>query len=162
MTDELHEPAANLSLRLTVPLLTKLLQDNPELGVELSDNVVRAAVKKIQDKQMLQELETVLGKKVAKFKKEVELQIMTSLGAQEMRTWSSRTWKMTDTLREKIAREAESKLKSVVIDTLQTDRIEEIVETTITRLFNRKVETHINEIVDNRIRKNFQSLGQLD
>ena len=162
MTDQAHEPAANLTLRLTIPLLTKLLQDNPELGVEISDNVVRAAVKKVQDKQMLQDLETALGKKINKFKSEVECEIMTSLGAQELKSWGSHKWEMTEVLRGNIAREAESKLRDVVIETLQTDRIKEIVEDTITRLFNRQVEDQIYKIVDNRIRKNFRSLGQLE
>jgi len=150
MTDEAHEPAANLSLRVTVPLLAKLMEDNPELCVELSDNVVRAAVKKLQDKQMLQELEAALGKKISKFKSEVEIEIMTSLGAEERPTWSGRTWKMTETLRRKIASEAESKLS----------RITEIVESTIVRLFNRQVEDRIYKIVDDRIRKNFQNFGR--
>ena len=160
MTDEAHEPAANLSLRVTVPLLAKLMEDNPELGVELSDNVVRAAVKKIQDKQMLQELEAVLGKKISKFKNEVECEIMTSLGAKELRSYREKRWQMTETLRAKIAEQAESKLRDVVLETLQTDKIEEIVEDTIIRVFNRQVEGRIHDIVDNRIRKNFRSLGQ--
>jgi len=160
MTDEAHEPVANLSLRVTVPLLAKLMEDNPELCVELSDNVVRAAVKKLQDKQMLQELEAALGKKISKFKSEVEIEIMTSLGAEERPTWSGRTWKMTETLRRKIASEAESKLRDVVINTLRTDRITEIVESTIVRLFNRQVEDRIYKIVDDRIRKNFQNFGR--
>ena len=162
MTDEAHEPAANLTLRLTVPLLTKLLQDNPELGVELSDNVVRAAVKKIQDKQMLQRLETVLGKKIDNFKNEVEVKIMASLGAEELRSFREKKWKMTETLRGKIAHQAESKLRGVIMDTLQTDRIEEIVKDTIVRVFNHQIEDRINEIVDRRIRKSFQNLGRVE
>jgi hypothetical protein len=160
MTEQAQEPHARLSLKVTVPLMTQLLRDNPESHVHLTKQIMSEAMKKVSIESVVADVEAATKRTLETFKNDVTCEIAKNLGATVKKCYNrADKWEMSDDLRERIRSNAQLMFRNEIREALRTEELKLIIADEAKRSTDYILTQSLDEIIDRRIRKTLYNLG---
>lgn len=160
MTDQKRESDARVTLKVTVPLMTQLLIDNPQAHAHLTEQIMAEAMRKISMRAVQENIEEGVKRSLNQFKNDVTCEIAENLGATVKRSYKRpHTWALSAELKQKIKAQAQIELKSAIREAVSDSAMKEVIHAEVKRATDYILSESLNDIIDRRIKRTLSSLG---